>query len=130
MVSKVNLIMDGFKRYAQVASEHGFTREQIVWVCNEVRKEILDLQRHPRRWVLSDLLKRKSKVVMDMNKAADMVRQMMADEPCVLQIDLEHKVLVCNAGGGRIRLVALSDLIDPYEVEQMEAEQKLKELNI
>lgn len=66
---------------------------------------------------------------MDMNKAADMVRQMMADEPCVLQIDLEHKVLVCNAGG-RIRLVALSDLIDPYEVEQMEAEQKLKELNI
>jgi ABC-type phosphate transport system auxiliary subunit len=122
--------MDGFKRYAQVASEHGFTREQIVWVCNEVRKEILDLQRHPRRWVLSDLLKRKSKVVMDMNKAADMVRQMMADEPCVLQIDLKHKVLVCNAGGGRIRLIALSDLIDPYEVEQMEAEQKLKELNI
>ena len=130
MVSKVNLIMDGFKRYAQVAAEHGFTREQIVWVCNEVRKEILDLQRHPRRWVLSDLLKRKSKVVMDMNKAADMVRQMMADEPCVLQIDLEHKVLVCNAGGGHIRLIALSDLIDPYEVEQMEAEQKLKELNI
>ena len=130
MVSKVNLIMDGFKRYAQVASEHGFTREQIVWVCNEVRKEILDLQRHPRRWVLSDLLKSKSKVVMDMNKAADMVRQMMADEPCVLQIDLEHKVLVCNAGGSRIRLVALSDLIDSYEVEQMEAEQKLKELNI
>lgn len=67
---------------------------------------------------------------MDMNKAAEMVRKMMADEPCVLQIDLEHKVLVCNAGGDRIRLVALSDLIDPYEVEQMEAEQKLKELNI
>lgn len=67
---------------------------------------------------------------MDMNKAAEMVRKMMADEPCVLQIDLEYKVLVCNAGGGRIRLVALSDLIDPYEVEQMEAEQKLKDLNI
>ena len=44
-----------------------------------------------------------------------MVRKALKDDPLV--IGIEENALMINAGNGRIRLVALTDLIDPSELE-------------
>ena len=50
------------------------------------------------------------------------------DLPIVERVDTENKVLECRAKNGRIMLVALSELIDPYEVERMNEKERLEEL--
>ena len=48
--------------------------------------------------------------------------------PFVERIDTENKVLECRVCEDRTMLVALTDLIDPYEVERMEEMERMKEL--
>lgn len=48
--------------------------------------------------------------------------------PFVERIDTENKVLECRVCEDRTMLVALTDLIDPYEVERMEEMERLKDL--
>lgn len=42
-------------------------------------------------------------------------------------VGLEHNALVIDCGNGRIRLIALSDLVDLEEAEREEARRKRKE---
>jgi hypothetical protein len=44
-----------------------------------------------------------------------MVRKALKDDPLI--IGIEENALVVNAGNGRVMLVALTDLIDPSELE-------------
>lgn len=51
----------------------------------------------------------------DVSEVEAMVRKALKDDPLI--IGIEENALVVNAGNGRVRLVALTDLIDPSELE-------------
>lgn len=55
-----------------------------------------------------------------------MVREHMKARPIVTGI--EHNALVCDVGGGRIMLIAMSDLVDMEEMERMKAEEEAREV--
>lgn len=57
----------------------------------------------------------------------ELLKGMDLDLPCIESIDTLHMCLEINIGQGRTRLMAMSDLIDPYQVERMEEQEKLKD---
>ena len=58
-------------------------------------------------------------------KAVQMVKEHLQANPIV--VGIEHNALVCNFGG-RIRLIAMSDLVDMEEMERMKAEAEAREV--
>lgn len=60
-------------------------------------------------------------------KVMQMVREHIKAHPIV--IGIEHNALVCDVGGGRIMLIAMSDLADMEEMERMkEEEERMKQM--
>lgn len=57
----------------------------------------------------------------------EMLKGMDFDVPRIESIDTQNMCLEIDMGQGRTRLMAMSDLIDPYQVERMEEQEKLKD---
>ena len=60
-----------------------------------------------------------------MSEVENLQLKELLNEPCVLGI--EHGALICNAGSGRVRLFALTDLIDVDEVKRQQADEEMRQ---
>ena len=61
---------------------------------------------------------------MSKEEIKEVIREGMNEVPQDFGIvGIEQNALVCNVGGGRIRLIALTDLVDPSMMVDMQEEE-------
>ncbi len=65
---------DIFKRYAKIAKEHGFTCNEVLYVCRETKRLAHDLRLKSRWFDVRDILKSKTNEVFAARKAVEELR--------------------------------------------------------
>lgn len=115
--------------YAKLALEHGFTKEQVESVIKATNEDLNQMSGHKPLKYESILKVNHQKMVQRVEmekKAVQMVKDSLKTNPAI--IGVEHNALVCDVGGGRIMLIAMSDLADVEELERMKAESEAREV--
>lgn len=115
--------------YAKLALEHGFTKGQVESVIKATNEDLNKISgQKPLRFesiLKANHQKMAQRVEME-KKAVQMVKENLKANPVV--IGIEYNALVCDVGGGRIMLIAMSDLADVEELERMKAESEAREV--
>ena len=111
-------------RYICKAVQHGFTEEQAQTVVSETLRS---MDKKDVR-LLDELKVQHEKMKSQIALKAEVEKIVKASliDPIILGI--ENGALVTDAGDGRIRLIALTDLVDPLVLQECD-EVSLEDLN-